>query len=228
MRLPSGDKYIGVPVYSVLRDRIREEIITGILATGARITAAEIADRFGVSPVPVREALQWLQGEGLVTVLPHKGARVLSLDVRFVRNVYDLCGIIEGLLTRLSLPNLTNATMNQLQDTQSHLCWALDNGEWDLFRTLNQNFHRLIFQHSCNPEAKEISDRYTSLFATMRQKYGTSPQRVAAIGKEHEEILKALRSQDEEGAEQLARLHSKGAKEDLLKRMSQVSECVCV
>src|SRR5918997_1452748 len=97
--------------YSALTDILREEIVSGRLAAGSRLTVEDLASRYGVSTMPVREALQRLRGEGIIVLLPHRGARVVSLDENLVSNIYDLRGAIESLLARRSLPNLTNAAM---------------------------------------------------------------------------------------------------------------------
>src|ERR687883_1655559 len=109
-----NDSEIKTTTYEALADLLRQEIVSGRLPGGSRVTVAEVASRYGVSQMPVREALQRLQGERLVVLLPHKGARVLALHEQFVHNIYDLRGAIESLLARLSLPNLTNAAMTRL------------------------------------------------------------------------------------------------------------------
>jgi len=73
-----------------IQQRIRDDILAGELAFGTRITTAELAQRYGVSQMPIREALRELRGEGLVTMEPNRGARVRAIDPDFVGNIFDI------------------------------------------------------------------------------------------------------------------------------------------
>lgn len=217
-RLLSGT---GTPAYAVVRDTIRSEIMRGRLLPGARLTTASLVERFGISQMPVREALQALEGEGLVTILPHRGATVLSLDEKRVVDIYRVRGSIEGLLACLSLPNLTNAAMSEIAAVHRELKEVLARGEQKAIFPLNARFHNLIYRHADNPEALGIYDRYAGILGALRDRYGFSALRMRQIADEHEEILQALRTQDEARLEAVVRLHMEGAKADLVARMRQ-------
>ena len=217
----TSDGSIKQTTYEALTDLLREEIVSGKLPAGSRITVADVASRYNVSQMPVREALQRLQGEGIVILLPHKGARVLSLDAHFVNNMYDLRGAIESLLARLALPNLTNAAMARLEELWQQIDQAAQDGDEKLLLALNGEFHRLLYRHADNPLALEIYNHYSSLMGTLRQKYGEGPGRLAEISAGLAETLLALRAQD---AEQLSRLSldiCDRAKKDILNLMEQ-------
>ncbi len=212
---------VGLPAYAALRDQLRADIISGVITAGTRLTVADLVRRYGVGQIPVREALQALEGEGIVTILPHRGARVLSLDARLVRNVHDVRGAIESLLIRLSLPNLTNAAIAQSVSIQQRFREAAAQRQFDAMFSLNQDFHHLIYRHADNPEALKIFDLYASLLGTIRRQYGYGPDRIVEMVTQHEQILAALRAQDEEQLEKLVRLHVEGAKRDLLDHMGR-------
>ena len=114
--------------YEVLTDKLREEIVSGRLPAGARLAIEDIAERYAVSTMPVRQALQRLQGEGIIELLPHKGARVVRPDLEFVANVYDLRGAVESLLARKCLPRITNAAMQRLDELHSEFVAVVDEG----------------------------------------------------------------------------------------------------
>jgi DNA-binding GntR family transcriptional regulator len=217
--LPS-ELALGMPTYAALRDQLRMEILSGRIPDGTRLTTASLVDRFGFSQMPVREALQSLQGEGLVEILPHKGARVLSLTMKRVRNIYDLRAAIEVLLVRLSLPNLTNAAMARL--TQIHVGFqeAVRQGDTETTFALNSDFHHTIYRHGDNEEALQIYERYATLLGGLRAKFGYSQERLDHMVDQHAIILEALRAQDEDRLEKVIRTHVEGAKTDLLERMS--------
>lgn len=210
--------------YAALTELLRDEIVSGRVPAGARLTVDEIASRYGVSHMPVRQALQRLQGEGIVVLLPHKGARVVSLDARLVDNVYDLRGAIEALLARLSLPNLTNAAMARLDALYQQYVKAAKNRNVKSVFALNAEFHILLYQHANNAVAFEIYDRYSGLMRTLRQKYGIGPGRLAERVAGLSEVLDALHTKDEERLGKVVALQCELAKRDLLRLMAEERE----
>ena len=207
--------------YAALTDLLREEIISGTLPAGSRTTIAEVASRYGVSQMPVREALQCLQGEGLLVLSPHKGARLLSLDAQLVNNIYDVRGAVESLLARLSLPHLSNAVMGELEEFRQGIDAAARNEDAMLVLTLNGDGHHLLYQYAGNPPAFEIYERYRGLMGALRRTYGVGPGRSAEMAAGFAELLAALRGQDADKVGQLVSRQCELAKRDLLQLMSQ-------
>ncbi|SDC76483.1 DNA-binding transcriptional regulator, GntR family [Geodermatophilus telluris] len=93
---------------------LREMIMGGQLAPGARLGEVELADRLGVSRTPVREALSRLAAEGLVQVVPNRGARVATWTVAELEGVFDLRAVLEPRLTALAVPNARPADVDEL------------------------------------------------------------------------------------------------------------------
>jgi DNA-binding GntR family transcriptional regulator len=211
----------GVPTYAALRDRLRAEILSGKIPAGARLTTASLVKRFGISQMPVREALQALQGEGLITIAPHRGAGVQLFDAKRVRNVYDLRGALESLLIRLAVPNLTNRAMAKLGAIHQQIRERVDAEDFGEVFDFNREFHNLIYRHADNDEALQSYDRYAQLLGTLRAHFGFSRTRMQKMVEEHALIMDALQAQDEDRLDRLARSHMEGAKADLLARMAE-------
>jgi DNA-binding GntR family transcriptional regulator len=169
--------------------------------------------------MPVREALQALEGEGLITIVPHRGATVLSLDAKRVGDIYDLRATLEVLLARSSLPNITNAAIADLTRLHDELRSAAERGQADTVFGMNLRFHHQIYRYSDNPEAKSVYDRYANLLRSLRGRYGFGAGRVERMIDEHGQILTALRAQDAAGLETVVRRHVLGAKQDLVARI---------
>jgi DNA-binding GntR family transcriptional regulator len=208
--------------YEKLRDLLRDEIISGKIAANSRLTIAEIANRYEVSQMPVREAFQWLQGEGLIKILPHKGARVLSLDMNYVRNIYEIRAAIEGMLTRVSVGYLKTEDISQLESIHKKMIHAAETGNLGELYSLNRAFHQTIYRHSDNTEAQEIYERYTGLLGTLRRKLGFEQGRIKEMMQEHAEILRSIKSKKTNGIEQLVRIHTEGAMNDILVLMKKL------
>lgn len=212
---------VGTPTYAALRDQLRRDILSGLFPHGTRITISQLVERYGVSQMPVREALQALQGEGLVTIQPHKGARVLSLDMHFVRNVFGIRCAIESFLARSSVQNLSDAALSELDHAHDRFVSAALEGSPEQLFTLNRAFHVLCYQLSENDEAFRIYDHYNSLLGTLRHLYGFSPERRQALVREHGAFLAALHARDAELAAKLIWAHCAGAGDELLASMTE-------
>lgn len=189
---------VGTPTYVALTDRLRDEILSGTFPHGKRLTVAELVERYGVSPMPVREALRALHGEGLVTVLPHKGARVLSLDPKYVRNVYDIRSAIEAMLARRSLQNVSRNHIQRLEEAERRFAAAASGGSHEQVFSLDREFHRLLYSLADNEEGLRLYEHYNSISGTLRHLYGYSAHRRAEMIQDHEETIEALKTQDEE------------------------------
>ncbi len=94
---------------------VRKAILSGVLGPNARLRQEELADVFGTSRIPVREALRALEYEGLVTSEPHRGFTVTALDADDVEEVYDLRILLESEAVRLALPLLTDVDLEELE-----------------------------------------------------------------------------------------------------------------
>ena len=210
---------VGTPAYAALRDRLRQAIIAGEIPGGTRLTTAELAARYGVSQMPVREALQALQGEGLITLSPHRGASVIAIDAQFVRNVYDIRGAIEVLLARLSLPKVTEAVLAELELNQREFVFVVEKRDADAITRVNRSFHRSLYKHADNPMAIGILDRYTGLMWALRRQYGLDVRHLQSVITDHEAILEALRLRDEDMLASVVRMHAMHARDDVLSRM---------
>lgn len=103
-------------VQEVVLEAVREAILTNVLEPGARLRQEELADMFGTSRIPVREALRALEYEGLVHSEPHRGFTVTSLDADDVEEVYELRVVLESEAVRLAIPLLTDEDLAELND----------------------------------------------------------------------------------------------------------------
>lgn len=128
--------------------QLRQSILDGVLAPGQRIRQEEVAERFGASRLPVREALRMLQSEGLTEIEPNKGARVLRLDARELDIVYQMRERLEPLALSESMPDLTGGEIERLAEIERRI--EADTDVEDFLR-LDREFHLLTYSH-CRTE----------------------------------------------------------------------------
>lgn len=180
-------------------EALREAIHTGTLPDGAILNQVAIAERFGVSRVPVREAMRQLQAEGLIHAQAHRRAVVRTLTVDGVTEVYEIRAMLEGYLTAKAVPHVDAARLRRLRALDEEMRDLGDHARW---LKLNRRFHDLLYEPSGAANAQEICDqlrtraeRYVNLWTG-----GRGMHRTAEVGGEHAEILDAVEAGDRDAA----------------------------
>lgn len=205
--------------YARVREKLREDILAGVFEPGVRIKIADLSKRYNVSQMPIREALQQLQGEGLLIIQPNKGASVRSVDEHFINNIYDIRGALEAMLVRRAVAAITDAELKKIEAIQAEYEAAQQHHDVKKLLDCNQRFHHAINVLAGNPEALEMLERSWGLIDFLRHRYDFGAQRLHAIIADHRQLLKALKRRDAEAAETCIRKHCEAAKNDLLQQM---------
>jgi DNA-binding GntR family transcriptional regulator len=207
---------IADPVYMRVRELIRQDIFTGHFAPGARIPTAALSARYGVSQMPIREALQQLQGEGLVIIAPNRGARVRHVDARFISNIYDIRAALDAMMVARAVETIGDNDMFTLYAAERRFEEAASRGDIEAALAANREFHESIFPLAGNPEAVDVIARHAELFQSLRRRFGYSQDRMQAIITEHRQLLRAFEQRDPEAAARAVKAHNEHAKLDLI------------
>jgi DNA-binding GntR family transcriptional regulator len=209
-----------VPTTSLaIGDRIRDDIVSGALSFGSRITLDQLAARYSVGHMPVREALRQLQGEGLVVLTPNRGARVRAVDIEFVRNIFDLRIAIEAMLARRAAERIAARQIAKLEAVQIDFEATARSRDFGRLLLINREFHRIISDAAQNPEAASVLDRHWRLIAALWNLHGYGEDRPAGVISDHRHIIAALATHDADVASSLAMAHAAKAKQALIGRM---------
>jgi len=200
-------------------EQIRHEIVAGILPFGGRVTIDELASRYGVSHMPVREALRELRGEGLVIIEPNRGARIRPIDQKFVANLFETRSALEIMLSRRAADRFKPEEANGLERIEDELESEIARCNWDAVLVSNRRFHQLVNRVADNPDALALVDRHWLLIAALWQRYGYGPERFAGVASDHRYLIKCFRNNDAEGAAVLMGAHVLKARQELLERM---------
>jgi len=178
-----------------LAKRMRDMIVAGELRPGGRITMQRLCTRFGVSRTPVREALKVLAAEGLVELLPNRGARVRQLSERDLAELFDVMGGLEGLAGRLACETITDAEIAEIEQLHYEMYGFYLHRDMHGYFHANQRIHEKIVAASRNAALMTLYGnlagrvrrfRYAANFARKRERWGEAMR-------EHESILDALR-----------------------------------
>lgn len=205
-----------------VRERLREDILTGRLSPGARITVEELATRYAVSQMPVREAIRVLAGEGILETSPHRGARIVAVDADFIRNTYDMREALEGMLAERCAERASPADVAAMRALVGAHAEAVRDGARDRIVALDRQLHLALAEAAANPPARRALRIGRGLIEALRLKAGFSPTRLARIVHEHHELIEAIEARDVRAAGLVARLHVIGARDDLLRALGEM------
>lgn len=184
-------------------EALREGIIDGKLKPGQKIIMSEVAKKFGLSEIPVREAIRRLESDGFVELTPHVGAVVSKIDERELVETYLIRIELEALATRLAAPHVTSHDIGFLEQKNREMKIAINKNMPEKLGRLNKEFHLRIYQAAPYPYLlKLISDLWEKVERT-QSVFAYVPERATASVEEHTKIITALRSKDTLLAENL-------------------------
>jgi DNA-binding GntR family transcriptional regulator len=192
---------------------LRGAILRGELAPGRRLVIDEIGRQLKVSAIPIREALQLLQSEGLVQNAPHVGATVSPLSAEEVHEVFAIMEGLETVAVREAARRLDDAGAAVLTGLVSGMDDALQARDYERWAALNVELHRAIGAIARMPLLGEMTERVLSRWERLRRHYfqGVLVPRVEQAQREHRVLLDALLQRDADLAEQVVRGHNRAA-----------------
>jgi DNA-binding GntR family transcriptional regulator len=189
-----------------VQGQLRDMILAGTLAPGSRIDQAEVAQRFGVSVVPVREALARLQSSGLVRIVPHRGAFVEALSSEELIDIYHVREVLEEQAARLAAPHLADNDVATLEDLERRMGALADSGGFDVFLDLNRELHFTIYRASGRRYLLGIIEQLWDQSTRYRRLHlHAAPERARASMFETHAIVAAARRRDADALGYLVR-----------------------
>ncbi len=209
-RMPHRAQTLADRVYT----RLREAILHGDIQPGSKISEPELAKAYGVSRSSLREAIAKLESSHLVERQANVGARVISLSVRSLMEIYQVRESLEGLAARLAAENMTDAELDHLHEQlELQKNKASPDAERD-YQAADFDFHFSIVLGSHNERLIKILSRdLFELVKFHRKKFNGSDPRPEQAYIEHSEIVAAIRRRDGEMAEIMMRHHIRAARE---------------
>lgn len=199
--------------------QLREAILTGDFAPGERLKVAELAARFGCSPMPLREALRKLEGEGLVEIEVNKGATVRRLDREYITDLFELNTDLRIFAIRRGVRQMTLERIRTLEALADRYSDKVAGGDYDGALDLNREFNTRLVEFGGNREALRIFQRGWEMISAFRRSFGTGENRRVGLGDEMHLLVDALRRQDLDYAEAILRMQNAAVLEDLMGRV---------
>lgn len=205
-------KTLDLSVYETLK----AAIMMGKLAPGQKLATAKIAEKLGVSRMPVREAIHRLAVEGFVTVKPHRGAVVTELSWRDVEEIYNIRMTLEGYAMKLAVDRVTDRQIEALETLLKAAEGKMAEGNLDEIQAIDDRFHRTLFS-TCGSERLialltnlwDQSVYFRSVAALLRKDLSLSLR-------QHQELIDALRARDPARAVKAVQSHTQVARDTLV------------
>lgn len=190
-----------------LRDTLAEQIVTGERLPGARLDEADLAETFGMSRTPVREALKALAGIGLIEYRPHRGALVALPTTRRIEEMFEVMAEVEATCARLATLRMTAPERRELEAMHLAALSLVKAGDLAGYTAFNNDFHDMIYRGSKNDFLTETA------WATRRRVLPFRRSQFRILGRlhdshaEHDRVVQAILSGDASGAEAAMRGH---------------------
>jgi DNA-binding GntR family transcriptional regulator len=195
------------PLHDEATERIRDMIVEGGLVAGEWINETELCQLLQISRTPLREALKILATEGMVELIPRRGAHVAKLSPRELVDVFEALGGIEGLAAELAALRMSSADLEKLRELQVLIEQRHQARNRLAYFHDNQELHKAIVRLSGNSAIAEIHARLIARVRRARYQAILSEARWSASVKEHALILAALENRDARRAGELMRQH---------------------
>lgn len=200
----NGDKY---SLRGRVYDRIREDILNGVYKEHEELKEATLGKMMDVSRTPVREALRQLELEGLVEIIPNKGARVTGITKKDIEDIYQIRYLLEGLSARWATEHITEELIEKMEETLYLTEFHAKKGNFAQVYDLDSQFHELLYEASGSKLLNNILSDFHMYVTRIRKTSLASGSRSKNSTEEHRAILEAIKERDADKAEECAHNH---------------------
>jgi len=198
-------------------NRIREDILNGKYKEHGELKEVAIGEELGVSRTPVREAFRQLELEGLIQIIPNKGAYVTGITTKDVRDIYMIRSYLEGLCARWVTEEITPEQMAEMEENIFLSEFHASKGHYEQMAEMDNRFHEILYE-SCNSKMLEhLLKDFHQYVLRVRKKTLANSERGNQSNLEHRMIMEAIKAGEADRAEKLANQHMINAYENMVK-----------
>ena len=195
---------------------LESEILTGTLASGTALTEQSLSKRLGVSRTPIRAALHTLAEEGLINLVPNRGAVVVGVTREDLIDIYKIRMRLEGLASALAAERISRGDLATLRESVELAEFYISRNDTEHLKELDTQFHAMIYRASGNRMLnKTLSELHRNIISYRKMSLSVPGRLERSVG-EHREILKAIEAGDAERADRLTSAHVAAALENML------------
>lgn len=208
-----------LPLRDVVFNTLRTAIITGEFAPGERLMEISLAERLGVSRTPVREAIRKLELEGLVVMIPRRGAEVARITEAGLKEVLEVRCAIEELAVELACRRSDKESLKQLREAHQKFVDAVERGDTLEITNQDEAFHECIFAMSRNKRLVQVVHNLKEQMFRYRMEYVKDVSYHKELIREHEKLLDAICQGQEEEAREIMKHHIQNQEKMILSQL---------
>lgn len=215
---------IQIDTHMTLREKIvetvRNAIVNGQIPAGTRVAEPDLAERFGISRTPIREAFRQLESEGFITVIPRKGAVVASISAKDISEFYDLKMVLEGYAARCATAKLSEKDLVKMESLNRMIEAASLKKDLRKVLILHNEFHDVFLKAAGNEKLHTIVQSMVMQFQRFRLILAMRGK-IEGILRQHQEIVEAFRKRNASLAESLVMKNALYGKKILLQEFAK-------
>lgn len=198
-------------------DELRDQIISGVMKPGEKLSVNELALDIGVSMTPLREAIKLLAAENLIEITPHRGASVSLITIEHTRALFEVIAGMEGLAAELATHRMTDADREQLQALHEKMRSHSHDVSPSKYFECNRKIHDAVVDYARNPILKEQRGKLAQQAARVRFFALKNSGRREEAMQEHENLMQAFEKRDADAARRIWRKHLIGSGEQMIR-----------
>lgn len=206
----------GTSLTRLVAESIEELILVGELGPGSKLNEVALAQRFGISRGPLREALRLLEESGLIRQEKNRGAHVRKVALSEAADIYDVRAGLDATAGRLLAERITPEQLRTLREMTATMR-EIEPGDVDRFHELNLSFHDCIVTMTGNPVLIEQYHKLTKLLVLFRRRNLQAPMAIPRFAEEHSAIVNLLAAHDGPAAAEALFAHAQGGRTRMLR-----------
>ena len=196
-----------IPLRDAVFETLREAILKGVLSPGQHLMEMQLAYQLGVSRTPVREAIRMLELEGLVNMVPRKGARVAAISEKSLCDVLEVRRALEELSIRLACTRMERDDLEKLDSINQQFIRACQGDDVVQIARIDESFHAVIYEAADNAKLLQLLNQMQNQMYRYRIEYIKLKERRQILVEEHKKIIHSLARRDADAAAEAINTH---------------------
>ena len=198
-------------------NKLREDILSGKYQDHEELKEVAIGEELGVSRTPVREAFRQLELEGLIQIVPNKGAYVTGITAKDVKDIYMIRSSLEGMCARLATENITEEQLEELEENVYLASFHASKGHMEQMTELDNRFHHILYEACDSKMLEKLLQDFHQYVMRIRKKTLSTKERGIDSNEEHRQIMEAIKAKNPDEAQRLANMHMNNAYDNMVK-----------
>jgi len=210
-------------LHEQVAQRLRQMLVEGRISPGAKLNERELSELLKVSRTPLREAIKMLAAEGLVELLPNRGAIAVSLNEADVLNTFEVMAGLEGMAGELAAERITPEELAEVQAMQFEMMAAYTRRDLSAYYAVNARIHGAIAAAAKNPVLATVYTQVNARLQALRFRSNQDGEKWKRAVKEHEKMIEALGAHDGQAMREILQQHLRNKRDVVLEQLREAA-----